>query len=107
MTQLRGQLTDRIKEKSKSLFGYEISQMELKLIPYLVYTLSNNQQLSRQLIRVEEIEILSKWKKKGYILDGVTDCGRPKISEGERLKVTKEFWDIMNEIIYLGYVDLT
>ena len=33
MKQLRGQLTDRIKEKSKELLGYEIDTRELRLMP--------------------------------------------------------------------------
>jgi len=32
--QKRGQLTDRIREKSNELLGYKITQQELRLLPY-------------------------------------------------------------------------
>ena len=33
----RGMLTDEIRAKSKELLGYEITQVELRLMPYLQY----------------------------------------------------------------------
>ena len=94
--QQRGQLTDRIKEKSKELFGYEITRIELRLIPYLQYTMINNQSISPQHINSEERAIISKWRKSGYIKGGLSS-----------MQISREFWDIMNEIIFLGYVDLS
>ena len=94
-TQHRGQLTERIKEKSKELLGYEISKQELRLIPYIQYVMVNEQKLKIELINAEEREILSKWRKKGHIEGGVGG-----------LNITREFWDIICEIIFLGYVDL-
>lgn len=35
----RGMLTEEIKAKSSELFGYEISQLELRLMPY--YSIRN------------------------------------------------------------------
>ena len=96
MEQKRGQLTDRIKKKSKELFGYEITQVELRIIPYLQYTMVNNQRISSQHINSGERAIISKWRKAGYIEGGLSG-----------MKISREFWDIINEIIFLGYVDLT
>jgi hypothetical protein len=96
MEQGRGQLTQRIKDKSKELFGYEISQVELRLLPYLQYTMVNDQKLDIRLISSEERKILSKWRAKGYIEGGAGG-----------MKISREFWDIMLEIIFLGYVDLS
>lgn len=93
MEQKRGQLTERIKEKSKELLGYEISQTELRLMPYIQYQMCNEQRITN--INGEERKILRKWKDAGYV-----DGGASGIS------ITKEFWDIINEIIFLGYVDL-
>lgn len=105
--QKRGQLTDRIKEKSKELLGYEINVTELRLIPYIQYTLVNSQKLNPHHINLDDQKILSKWVSMGFITDGVTkQKGRPIQSEVAKLKVTKEFWDAMVEIIYLGYVQL-
>ncbi|HRW21576.1 MAG TPA: hypothetical protein P5509_06355 [Bacteroidales bacterium] len=94
--QKRGQLTDRIREKSKELLGYEITQQELRLIPYLQYVIVNEQRINPNNINAEEREILSKWRKAGYIEGGASGLG-----------MTKEFWNIITELIFLGYVDLT
>ncbi len=93
--QKRGQLTDRIKEKSKELLGYEINQKELRLMPYILYVMVNDQKIRPELIDAVERDILKKWKEKGFIEGGASG-----------LAITKEFWDIMNEIVFLGYVDL-
>ena len=106
-SQKRGQLTDRIKQRSVELFGYEISQKELRLMPYLQYQLVNEQRLKPEHLNEEERQILTKWVEMGYILDGVSACkGRPMMSASVKLKVTKEFWDSILEILWLGYVDL-
>ena len=93
--QLRGQLTERIKEKSRELFGYEINVRELRLMPYIQYTMVNNQKIDPIHISSEEREILSKWKISGFIEGGASG-----------LNITREFWDKINEIIFLGYVDI-
>ena len=106
--QKRGQLTQRIKEKSKNLLGYEINKTELRLMPYLHYQLVNEKRLKPEHVNEEERQILKKWLKKGHILNGVSaGKGRPAMSIDEKLEITKEFWNILNEIIFLGYVDLS
>ncbi len=91
----RGQLTERIKQKSVELLGYEIDVRELRLMPYIQYQMVNNQKIEPAHINVEERKILSKWRVAGHIEGGASG-----------LNITKEFWDIINEIIFLGYVDL-
>lgn len=95
MPQLRGMLTDRIKQKSKELLGYEITQKELRFMPYILYQMMNEQKIDPNKINEEERNILSKWRKAGYIDGGASGLG-----------ITKQFWDIINEIVFLGYVDL-
>ena len=94
--QKRGQLTNRIKIKSRKLLGYEIDQIELRLIPYMQYVMVNNQRIKPEHINEEERQILSKWRKAGHIEGGISG-----------LTITKKFWDIISELIFLGYVDLT
>ena len=94
-TQKRGVLTPRIKQKSKDLLGYEINQTELRLMPYLVFCLTNSKNIDPSKIKNDEKEILSFWRKKKLIEGGASD-----------LAVDKKFWDAMNEIIFLGYVHL-
>lgn len=95
MEQKRGQLTNRIKEKSKELLGEEITQTELRIMPYIQYVMTNEQKINPDHLNGEERQILSKWRKKGYIEGGASG-----------LTITKEFWDIICNIIFLGYVDL-
>jgi hypothetical protein len=95
MIQQRGQLTDRVKARSIELFGYEITQDELRLLPYLQYVMVNEQKINIHSINDYERKCILKWEAKGYIGNS-----------SSKMKVSKEFWDIMCETIYLGYVDL-
>lgn len=94
--QKRGQLTQRIKDKSLELLGREINQKELRLMPYVQYVMTNSQKIDIRHINAEEREILSKWRKAGYIEGGASG-----------LQITEEFWNAICEIIRLGYVDLS
>jgi len=95
MSQGRGQLTNRIKAKSKELLGYEITQKELRLMPYILYTMQNEQKIEIHKIDPEERKILKKWKSEDHIEGGASG-----------LRITKEFWNILCEIVFLGYVDI-
>lgn len=97
MKQQRGQLTDRIKEKSKELMGREIDTIELRLMVYVQYVMCNERRIKRECINDADRKILEKWEEDGYI----------ERNAFFSLEVTKEFWDIICEIIYLGYVDLS
>jgi len=95
--QKRGQISDRIKFKSKELLGYEIGKIELRLMAYIQYVMCNEQTIERSKLHDEEKPILKKWEvlKFIFIENNYYD-----------IRVTKEFWNIICEIIYLGYVDL-
>ena len=94
-TQGRGQLTARIKAKSKELLGYEIDVTELRLIPYIQYTMTNTQKISMRHCNQADRDILSKWRKAGHIEGGASG-----------LQITRAFWDIICEIMFIAYVDL-
>jgi hypothetical protein len=94
--QKRGQLTDRVQEKAKGLLGREISLTELRLIPYIVYTMVNDQRIDRAKINVDEREIVRRWQDEGRI-----EFSAP------HLAVTKEFFDACNELLWLACVDLS
>lgn len=89
----RGMLTTDINNVAKLMIGRGISQKELRLIVYVQYVMCNDRKLKPHLVNQEEREILSKWKEEGHIAGGA--CG---------LAVTKQFWDFMCEVIFLGYV---
>lgn len=93
--QHRGRMSERIKQKSLELLGYEISQEELRFMPYVHYVMVNEQRIEPRKINQEERAILSKWRKEGYLTGGMS-----------LMEITKEFWDILSEIVFLAYVDL-
>lgn len=93
--QKRGQLTERIKTRSLELLGYEIEKVELRLMPYIIHVMMNEQRIEPIKINQGEREILKKWREMGHIEGGATG-----------LSLTKEFWDICCELTFLGYVDL-
>lgn len=94
MMRNREKLTERIIEKSKELLGYEIDQAELRLMVYFQYVMTNEHVVNSDRISGDDALIIEKWIQEG------------RIYGAKRIMVTKKFWDIMNEIIFLGYVDL-
>lgn len=102
-TQGRGRLTSRIKEKSKELLGYEISRDELSLMAHFQYVMVNDQRIDHRKVNDTDREILMRWQKMDYV-HAVTESGK-RVRRGV-VKITKEFWDIICEIIFLGYVDI-
>ncbi len=93
--QKRGQLTERIKARSRELLGYEIETTEFRLMPYIMYTMMNEQRLNPSKINGEERAIVAKWKQAGHVSGG-----------REGLAITRQFWNVLSEIVWLGYVDL-
>jgi hypothetical protein len=88
----RGKLTNEIKAVSKKLLGYEINQKQLRLMPYIQYQMMNEQRIDPNKIETEERKILSEWREAGHIEGGALG-----------LSITKHFWNIINEILWLGY----
>lgn len=93
--QKRGQLTDRIKKKSQELLGYEMDVTELRLMPYIMYVMTNEQRIDPCKCNQDDRNILSKWRKAGHIDGGASG-----------LRISEDFWNIICEIVRLGYVDL-
>lgn len=90
---MRGMLTEEIKQKSQELLGYEITQEELRLMPYVLYCALNDQDIDPKKVNAEERKILMQWKEKGFIADPVSN-----------LTISKDFYDAANEMLWLGYV---
>jgi hypothetical protein len=92
---MRGVLTDEIKEKAKELFGYKISTAHLRLLPYIQYVVVNDKKIEKVKVSEQEISIIRKWSEEGYIsIDKETGI----------VSITKEFWNIICELIYESYV---
>ncbi|MCU6241168.1 hypothetical protein [Enterobacter asburiae] len=90
----RGELTEEIKQRGVELMGKEITQRELRLIPYVQYCLLNVGKLDPTKVNKEERDILSDWQKRGFISGGASG-----ISCSER------FWEVMHELLWMAYVD--
>lgn len=88
----RGVLTPKVQEKAIQFLGREISVRELRLMPYVLNCLLNNDEIELVRINANEETILSMWIEAGFI----------KLSP---LKVTKPFYDFMNELVFISYIE--
>lgn len=93
--QNRGQLTARIESKSQELLGYKMDRTELRLMAYVQYVMMNEHRIDPAKCNADDRHVLQRWREAGHIEGGMS-----------RLAITKQFWDIMCEILFLGYVDL-
>ena len=93
----RGMLTDRVKTKALELGLKELTQEELRLMPYVQYLAVNSERLDPRRINKTERAILSEWRKAGFIKGGASSEILP----------TKEFWNIMHELMWLAYVNIS
>lgn len=94
--QKRGMLTPRIVKKAEQTLGIvDLNVTELRLMPYLMNVMMNEQKIDPNKINQTERDILSEWKKLGWIEGSASG-----------LAITKDFWNAMTEIVFLGYVDL-
>ncbi len=89
----RGILTKRIQKKAKKFLGREITVTELRLYPYLHYTMMNEQYIKKHQVNCKDYEILSVLRKEGYIKDGT-----------KGLAITRDFWDYINDVLWYSYV---
>jgi len=90
---MRGVLTDDIQTLAMQFLNRKITVRELRLYPYLDSVMKNDQKLDPRKINQEERGILSVLKSEGHIEGGITG-----------LAMTKEFYDYINQVLWLGYV---
>ena len=93
---IRGCLTEQIQEVSKKFLGREITTNELRLYPYIDYVLKNGGRIDRSKLSIPEQDIIDMWKEEGNFNWGY----------GAIISVTKEFYDYMQEILWLSYVEV-
>ena len=92
----RGMLTIEVEQIALDVLEVtEFSQAELRLMPYVQFVLMNDQYIDPNKVTQAERDILSSWRKKGWIEGGAAGLG-----------VSKEFWDAMSEILWHSYVDI-
>jgi len=90
----RGTLTDTIQSISKNFLNRKITVRELRLYPYIDFVMKNGKRLDPRKINGEEEQILSILNEEGHLSGGA----------GEKLHITKPFYDFMQEVLYISYV---
>ena len=90
---MRGQLTEEIQGLAKGFLGREITTTELRLYPYLDYVMKNTQKIEPVRVNREDRDILQKLREEGHIEGGASG-----------LAMTKEFYDYINQVLWIGYV---
>lgn len=90
---MRGALTEEIQELAKKFLGREITVKELRLYPYLDYVMKNEQKLNPMMMAEGDRAILRLLKDANHIEGGASG-----------LSMTKEFYDYINQVLWLGYV---
>lgn len=92
---MRGILTDSIQEKAVTFLNRTISQKELRLYPYIDYSIKNAcQGWSYSKMDEEEIEILNRLYDERHI-----------IYSPEKIIVTRNFYNYMQDVLAMGYVE--
>jgi hypothetical protein len=91
---MRGAMTEKIDTISISMIHRKISQKELRLMPYIQYVLENEQTIDIRRINQVEKQILDSWSGEGFLIGDYLD----------KVVVTKEFWNLICEVIWESYV---
>ena len=90
---MRGCLTEEIKKLGR-MKGVEVeTTAALRLLPYIHYCLMNTMPLDPNKMNQEDREALKVWKDKGWLEGGASG-----------LKVTRQFWNGMNHLLWFSYV---
>lgn len=90
---MRGQLTDELQGLARGFLGREINTTELRLYPYLDYQMKNEQKLDPKCCNSDDRKVLAVLRSEGHIEGGASG-----------LSMTKEFYDYINQVLWLGYV---
>ena len=94
--QERGVLSARVAQRGRELLGREMTQKELRLMPYLMDVSMNGQLIDWAKVNSDEETILDEWQAQGFITLG----------ENDKVTISADFWHIISDLIYLAYVDL-
>lgn len=90
----RGILTNEIQAIAKEYLGREITTKELRLYPYIDYCLKNGGKIDIYKIDDPEYEILLNY-----------DENKLYLAFGGYIKVSKEFYDYIQKVLWLSYVE--
>lgn len=85
----RGCLTPKLE-------AMNLTQAEVRLMPYVHYCAINCTRIDIEKITGQEMDIIDKWVEEGRISNDVFD---------KKFSVTREFWDLMNEVLWESYAN--
>jgi hypothetical protein len=85
-------LTPEVKALALKLLGKEITTVELRLMPYIQYTLMNSKRIDVSRVNSDDRAIMSDWRARGWLDGGASE-----------MSVSKEFWDAMHELLWVSY----
>lgn len=92
---MRGVLTDKIQDRAVGFLGRTISQKELRLYPYIDYSVKNGcQGWCYDKLYTEEIKILNQLYEEKHIT-----------YSREKIIVTRRFYDYMQDVLAISYVE--
>ena len=94
----RGELTAEAIALGNKLLGFDMTKDELRMLPYIQYCVMNFGKMEVRCINGEDRKILSKFQKLGFLSRHLRSTG-----DVIDIRVTKEFWDKMNQILWLTY----
>jgi len=90
----RGKLTPHIAYiANKTLNLKSFGTTHLRLLPYIHYCVINHQNLDNTKLSDEEQDIITQWKAHRHI-----------VQIGNRITVSRKFYNAMNDLIWLGYI---
>ena len=90
----RGVITEKIKKISVAFLGREITIQELRLYPYIQYTLMNGKMIDRQKVNSGEHAVIGTLESEGHLR-----------FVNSQLHITEEFWNYMNKVLFQAYVE--
>lgn len=92
----RGMLTPAREEKIFEATGCRFRQAEIRLMPYLQYLVVNSMKLDPTRVSQKDRQIIAQFRSKGWLSGGAS----------EPVTVSRDFWDIMNECLWVCYAHL-
>jgi hypothetical protein len=94
----RGELTGEAIALGNKLLGFDMTKDELRMLPFIQYCVMNSGAMDVSRINGEDRAILSNFLKLGFLTQHLRSTG-----DVIDVRVTKDFWDKMNEILWLTY----
>lgn len=92
----RGMVTKEITDTAERMLGIaSITTSELRLMPYMHHLVINDMKLDPAKVTAGERSIISGWRERGWITGGAA----------EEISFSKQFWDAVSEIMWLGYAN--